>query len=220
MLSRIPLLASAILLSAAFCTGCEEDKPLRGSADTNKSTTEKKEGSMPDLPTEPTEYTQLLKLANIDRATLPNVEVDVKGKGKFVMELVPSLAPNTCKRISELIKQNYYSNQRFHRIEDWVVQWGDPQSKEDNWQSLPVGSKGTGDIIPFDDNWIRQDRGCLAMARTAAEKNGDSQMYILKRHTPQLTHEYVAFGWVISGMEVVDKLTKGDQIVSMKFTRE
>lgn len=208
-----------LLITSMLCLGCEEDKPIRGSEDAKPASDIKTEMPQPE-PGTPTQYTDLLKEKGIDRSKLPNVEIEVKGKGKIVVELVPQLAPNTCARILELVKQKFYDGQRFHRIEDWVVQWGDPQSKERNWEDLQVGTQGSGKIIDFDDNWIRQDRGVLAMARTQAQKNGDSQMYVLKRDTPQLTREYVAFGWVIEGMDLIDKLTRGDVITSMKVTRE
>gem|GEM_PF-837842 len=198
----IPMLA----LSVAAGLACEEPKPLPGTEE-------------PTQVKGPREYLALLNESGIDRAKLPHVEMVVKGKGKVVFELVPQLAPKTCARIMQLIDQRYYDGQRFHRVENWVVQWGDPQSKEPNWKELHLGTKGTGTIIDFDDNWIRQDRGVLAMARTSEEKNGDSQMYVLKRSTPQLTHDYVAFGWTIEGMDVMDKIAVGDVIESMKITQ-
>jgi len=140
------------------------------------------------------------------------VEMDVKGKGKIVMELSAEKAPETTSRIATLVKEGFYDGQRVHRVEGWVIQWGDPQSKDKNWKKLPVGTKGSGVQLPFEANDIPMDRGVVAMASTGAGVGGDSQIFILKQGMSELQGGYATFGKVTKGMEVADKIEAGDEI--------
>ncbi|MBA3724953.1 MAG: peptidylprolyl isomerase [Armatimonadetes bacterium] len=140
------------------------------------------------------------------------VEMDVKGKGKIVMELSAEKAPETTSRIGTLVKEGFYNGQRVHRVEGWVIQWGDPQSKEKDWAKLPVGTQGSGVQLPFEANDMPMDRGTVAMASTGAGVGGDSQIFILKQGMSQLQGGYAVFGTVTEGMEVADKIVRGDEI--------
>lgn len=172
----------------------------------------------------PMTYEQLLASKHIDRAKLPKVEVKIAGKGSFIIELVPDLAPKTCEQILKLTKEGFYTGQRVHRVEDWVVQWGDPQSKKGNFEELPVGTEGSGHPLPYEDNAIPLTKGVFAMASTGAKVGGDSQVFILTKEDPQITQflqgKYAAFGFVIHGMEVVEKLKRWDKIESMDLVQK
>ncbi len=137
-------------------------------------------------------------------------------RGKIVMELYPAKAPKTVVQILRLIDTGFYNGQRIHRVEDWVIQWGDPQSKKPNWKQLPVGSRGSGKNLPFESNDIKMGPGVVAMASTGAMVGGDSQIFILTsasgRSAPSLQGNYAAFGKVVSGMNVIPKIQSGDAI--------
>jgi cyclophilin family peptidyl-prolyl cis-trans isomerase len=141
-------------------------------------------------------------------------------KGKIVVELYPAKAPKTCEQILRLIDTGFYEGQRVHRVEPWVVQWGDPQSKADDWESRQVGSQGSGKQLPYEATDIKMQAGTLAMASTGEKVGGDSQVFILTSactadQASFLQAKYCAFGKVLSGMDVVDKVSRGDK-VSMK----
>lgn len=137
--------------------------------------------------------------------------------GNIILELYPDKAPKTVERIKTLIEEGFYNGQRFHRVEDWVIQWGDPQSKQDNWRELMVGTQGSGKQIDFEENDIPMQTGTLAMASTGEKVGGDSQMFILTsacmpEQANFLQGKYAAFGKVVEGMDIVDKVRQGQRI--------
>ena len=148
-----------------------------------------------------------------------HVVMRVEGKGEVKMDLDANKAPATTARIAELISQKFYDGQRVHRVEDWVIQWGDPQSKQQNWKDLQVGTQGSGKDLPFESNDIPMTRGVVAMASTGEQVGGDSQIFILTKDMPGLQGGYAAFGRVTEGMDVVDKIKVGDKI-TMEVAKE
>jgi cyclophilin family peptidyl-prolyl cis-trans isomerase len=137
--------------------------------------------------------------------------------GTITLELYPEKAPKTVARIKQLIEEGFYNEQRFHRVEEWVIQWGDPQSKQDNWRELRVGTQGSGQQLDFEENDIPMQAGTLAMASTGEKVGGDSQMFILTtacmpEQANFLQGKYAAFGKVVEGMDVVDKIRQGQRI--------
>jgi cyclophilin family peptidyl-prolyl cis-trans isomerase len=134
-------------------------------------------------------------------------------KGTIQIETYPSDAPKTVEHIVGLIKRNFYSGQRVHRVEPgFVVQFGDPQSrdmtKRDRW-----GTGGSGRVIGVAETKRLHKFGAVAMAHAGDPAQADSQMYILLRQTaPPLDGKYAVFGQVIGGMDIVQKLAVGDVI--------
>ena len=134
-------------------------------------------------------------------------------KGIIQIETYPSDAPKTVEHIVGLIKRNFYSGQRVHRVEPgFVVQFGDPQSrdmtKRDRW-----GTGGSGRAIGVAETKRLHKFGAVAMAHAGDPAKADSQMYILRRQTaPPLDGKYAVLGQVIGGMDVVQKLAVGDVI--------
>lgn len=98
-----------------------------------------------------------------------------------------------------LAANGFYDGLKFHRVEDWVVQGGDP---------LGNGSGGPGYSFPDEPVTKEYKRGIVAMANAGLDTNG-SQFFILKKDYP-LEPKYTIFGTVISGIEVVDKISAGD----------
>lgn len=144
------------------------------------------------------------------------VTMKIKNRGIVVLELYPSKAPKTTAHILSLIDKKFYDGQRFHRVEDWVVQWGDPGSRNPSKAKHPIGTGGSGKNVPFEDTGVRFSRGTLGLASTGLKVGGDSQMFILRKDAFRLDGNYCAFGRVVKGMDVVDKIKKNDIIVSMR----
>ncbi|MHB1421490.1 MAG: peptidylprolyl isomerase [Bacillota bacterium] len=128
-------------------------------------------------------------------------------KGDIVLELYPDLMPVTVGNFEKLVKSNFYNGLTFHRVEDWVIQGGDPQGN---------GMGGPGWTIPLETNpKLKNVRGALAMARSQDPNSAGSQFYILKKDASWLDGQYAVFGKVIKGMEVVDQIQKGDKMESV-----
>ena len=143
-------------------------------------------------------------------------EMEVGNRGTVVVELYEDKAPKTVKQIGNFIEDGFYDAQHIHRVENWVVQWGDPLSKDLESNGRMVGSGGSGKSLPFESNDVPMKRGVLAMASTGAGVGGDSQMFVLKNDGDWLQGSYCAFGAVVEGMEVIDSIQKNDAIISIK----
>ncbi|HEY9854553.1 MAG TPA: peptidylprolyl isomerase [Stenomitos sp.] len=124
-------------------------------------------------------------------------------KGKFVVVLFPKEAPKTVENFEKLVKKGFYNGLTFHRvIPGFVAQGGDPKG---------TGEGGPGYTIPDELNsTLKHIKGSLAMAKTSAPNSAGSQFYIAYDKLPHLDGKYTVFGQVISGMDVVEKLTPSD----------
>lgn len=150
-----------------------------------------------------------------------NVEQIIKGKqkvnvliktakGDMVAELRPDLMPITVKNFLKLVDMKFYDNLKFHRVEDWVIQGGDPVGN---------GTGGPGWEIKLETNpSLKNIKYCIAMARSSNPDSAGSQFYILKKDTPSLDGQYAVFGNIIKGQDIVDKIKIGDKIISISIT--
>lgn len=142
-------------------------------------------------------------------------------KGTFEVELYPSEAPKSAEHVLALVKRNFYNGLRIHRrISGFVVQFGDPQSRDMTKKHL-WGNGGSGRAIGVSEvNAKRPHRlGAVALAHDGDPKNGDSQLYIALSglEDPRIANiqnmrAYTVVGQVISGMDVVGKLQVPDII--------
>ena len=124
-------------------------------------------------------------------------------KGKVVIETLPKIAPNHVKRIKELVKQRFYDGIIFHRvIEGFMAQTGDPTGTGMGGSDLPD--------LKAEFNNLPHERGTLSMARSQNPDSANSQFFICFQPAPFLDRQYTVFGKVISGMEFVDKIKRGD----------
>src|SRR5260221_605215 len=133
-------------------------------------------------------------------------------KGTIELETYPEEAPKTVARIVELVKKNFYNGQRFHRAEpNFVVQIGDPLSR-DMTRSEWWGRQGSGKPIGVAEITKKRKNGigAVGMGHAGAAKDADSQFYITRRIAPELDGKYTVFGKVLKGMDVVNKIQKGD----------
>jgi peptidyl-prolyl cis-trans isomerase B (cyclophilin B) len=136
-----------------------------------------------------------------------NVTIDT-AKGQIVLEVYPDLMPITVANFDKLVQSGFYNGLKFHRVEDWVIQGGDPKGN---------GTGGPGWSIKLETNpQLRNVRGAVAMARAMDPDSAGSQFYILKKDASWLDGQYAVFGKVIQGMDVVDQIEAGDQMQAVK----
>jgi peptidyl-prolyl cis-trans isomerase B (cyclophilin B) len=130
-------------------------------------------------------------------------------KGPIVIDLFEDDAPEHAKSFRSLVKKGFYDGTYFHRlIEGFVVQGGDPNTKDDN--EMNDGMGGPGYTVPNESTSARKHlRGSVAAARTADPDSAGSQFYIALKALPQLDQmKYTVFGEVVYGMDTVDKIVK------------
>jgi cyclophilin family peptidyl-prolyl cis-trans isomerase len=150
---------------------------------------------------------------------LPVVVVET-ARGTFAFEMYPDEAPKTVKHVMDLVKQGFYDGQRIHRaIPDFLIQWGDPRSrdlaKEPIWGKGAEASSGTPIGAAEMSKKRLHIKGAVAMAHPGNPIQADSQIYVLLAPHPELNGRYGVFGRVIAGIDVPERLQKGDVIGRM-----
>lgn len=141
----------------------------------------------------------------------PIVTFEMENGDIIKAELYPEIAPNTVKNFISLINQKFYDGLIFHRvIKGFMIQGGDPEG-------TGMGGPGYGIKGEFSSNGFKNDlaheAGVLSMARSMMPNSAGSQFFIMHKDSPHLDGDYAAFGKVIEGMDVVDKIaeTKTDR---------
>ena len=135
--------------------------------------------------------------------------------GDVKIELFPDVAPGHVKRIKELANSGKYNGVVFHRVIDGFmaqtgdVQFGNSESKEFNLSRAGMGGSDLPDLKAEFNN-LPHERGTLSMARSQNPDSANSQFFICFQPAPFLDRQYTVFGKVISGMEFVDKIKRGD----------
>ena len=141
--------------------------------------------------------------ANLDKA---NAIVIDTTKGRVVVKLRTDLAPNHAERIKQLARDGYYNNVPFHRvIEGFMAQTGDGANFNGTGGSKYPNPKAEVSNVPF-------TRGVVGMARSASPDSANSQFFIMFNDYPSLNGKYTVIGNVVSGMDVVDKLKRGEPV--------
>jgi cyclophilin family peptidyl-prolyl cis-trans isomerase len=140
-------------------------------------------------------------------------------KGPVKIDLRPDLAPGHVERIKELAREGFYDGIVFHRVIDgFMAQVGCPQGTGMGGSSKPD--------LKAEFNAEPHVRGTCSMARTSAPNSANSQFFICFDDASFLNRQYTVWGQVSEGMDVIDKLAKGepprnpDQIVSMKVAAD
>jgi peptidyl-prolyl cis-trans isomerase B (cyclophilin B) len=125
--------------------------------------------------------------------------------GNIELKFLPDVAPNHVNNFIELAKKGFYDGTLFHRvIPNFMIQGGDPNTK--NADRSRHGTGGPGHTVKAEFNNKPHKRGTLSMARSAHPDSAGSQFFICVADAPFLNQKYTAFGEVISGMEVADKI--------------
>jgi peptidyl-prolyl cis-trans isomerase B (cyclophilin B) len=127
-------------------------------------------------------------------------------EGEMVVEFWSDVAPKTVENFKTLAKKGFYDGTCFHRvIKGFMIQGGDPltkdASKEDKW-----GTGGPGYQIKAEFNDRHHDRGVLSMARSSNPDSAGSQFFICHGSPRNLDHQYTAFGKLIKGDDVLEKI--------------
>jgi cyclophilin family peptidyl-prolyl cis-trans isomerase len=151
-------------------------------------------------------------------AKAPTAVMTLENGGVIALEFFPADAPKHVENFIKLTRAGFYDGQRFHRVEPgFVVQLGDPQSKTLPMNHPEMGTGGPGYTIKAEFNTRKFDRGMLGMARKDDPDSAGSQFYIMLGAANHLNGQYTAFGRVVSGMDVVDKIKVGDRVKTVKI---
>lgn len=135
-----------------------------------------------------------------------SVVVMKTNKGDITIELFNDLSPKTVENFLKLSREGFYNGTRFHRIiKDFMIQGGDPQSKDVSLKSR-WGTGGPGYQFADEFNTVPLVRGNLAMANSGPNTNGSQFFIVTLDATPWLDGKHTNFGKVISGMEIVDAI--------------
>ncbi|MSO73235.1 MAG: peptidylprolyl isomerase [Rhodospirillaceae bacterium] len=140
---------------------------------------------------------QPLEMPNLENTLYLDLE-----HGLVVIKMHPEIAPNHVARIKELVRQGFYDGIVFHRVVDgFMAQTGDPKGD---------GTGGSGKTLAAEFNEGKHVRGAVSMARSPNINSADSQFFIVLSESDFLDGQYTYWGDVVSGMEFVDRIRKGD----------
>ena len=136
----------------------------------------------------------------------PIVTITMEDGSIMKAELYPDIAPNTVNNFISLIQKNFYNGLIFHRvIKGFMLQGGDPEGSG-------MGGPGYSIKGEFSRNGFKNDLkhipGVLSMARSMMPNSAGSQFFIMHQTSPHLDGEYAAFGKVIEGMDVVNRIAE------------
>ncbi len=159
------------------------------------------------------------RVENPVSANLNSIAVIKTNFGDIKIELFKADAPKTVDNFIKLSKSDFYNGVKFHRvIKDFMIQAGDPNSKDNDWSDDGMGGPG----YSFEDeiNQHKLVKGALAMANSGLDTNGSQFFIVTAESTSWLDGKHTVFGKVIEGMDVVLKIedvktdkTKGDHPV-------
>lgn len=171
---------------------------------TKEENKENKNGAKTDYPTKVKEN--------------PIVTITMDNDEKVVIELEPSVAPNTVANFISLVEKGFYDGLIFHRvIPDFMVQGGDPSGTGTGGPEYSI--KGEFSSNDFENN-LKHERGVISMARSNDFDSAGSQFFIMVNESTQLDGEYAAFGKVLEGMETVDAIVGVDRDSADKPTED
>ena len=134
----------------------------------------------------------------------PIVTIKIKGMGDIKAELYPDMAPKTVENFVKLAGSGFYNGLTFHRIiPGFMIQGGDPEGTGMGGPGYQIKGEFSSNGFP---NPLNHTRGVLSMARSMMPDSAGSQFFIMHEDAPHLDGQYAAFGKVIEGIEVVDKV--------------
>jgi cyclophilin family peptidyl-prolyl cis-trans isomerase len=147
----------------------------------------------------------------------PKIEVTLSNHKSFVIVTDKTGSPKTVQGILKLVTSGFYNGLKVHRVEQWLIQWGDPQTRFLSVNDARVGTKGSGHTLAFEGSPVAFCRGIVGIAASSSGVGGDSQIFILTKDALQLNGGYAVLGKIASGMDVVDHIKKGDTIDTVKL---
>ena len=147
------------------------------------------------------------EMSEVTTDTRATIAVSSQGEswGDIVLKFYPDVAPNHAKNFCKLAAENFYDGTTFHRvIPGFMIQGGDPNSKNADRSNHGMG--GPGYHIKAEFNNKPHKRGVLSMARAQDPDSAGSQFFICVADASFLDGQYTAFGEVVSGMEIADRV--------------
>ncbi len=165
-----------------------------------------------------------------DSNDLDNTIIITLKDGPVTIQLLPDVAPQHCARMKELARAGAYDNVAFHRVIDgFMAQTGDVENgnmeKDFNIRRAGTGGSDLPDL-PAEFSKLPHDRGTLGAARSSNPNSANSQFFINFSDNHFLNGQYTVYGRVVSGMEHVDKITRGeppmnpDRMMSVKVASD
>ena len=135
---------------------------------------------------------------------MTNIKITFEDTSMMTLELYEDIVPKTVANFLKLVKEKFYDGLTFHRvISGFMIQGGCPEG---------TGMGGPGYHIEGEfksngfDNPIKHERGVISMARSVNPNSAGSQFFIMHQNAPHLDGQYAAFGKVLEGLEVVDRV--------------
>ena len=189
MKKYLKLMLVTLVMTSLVLVGC-------GTSKSNTNKTEKKDAtsSSESNDTNSSETNKSLPLATIT----------VEGYGVMEAELYPEIAPNTVNNFIDLSNKGFYNNLKFHRIiKDFMIQGGDPKGDGTGGPGYSIEGEFTSNGFA---NSLKHTKGVLSMARSQDPNSAGSQFFIMTKEASHLDGEYAAFGKVISGLDVLEKI--------------
>lgn len=136
--------------------------------------------------------------------TNPIVTIKIKGMGDIKAELYPEVAPITVENFVKLAGSGFYNGLTFHRIiSGFMIQGGDPEGTGMGGPGYSIKGEFAANGVA---NSLNHTRGVLSMARSSLPDSAGSQFFIMHEDAPYLDGQYAAFGKVIEGIDIVDKV--------------
>jgi cyclophilin family peptidyl-prolyl cis-trans isomerase len=147
------------------------------------------------------------------------LNLELSSGGTVVIQMRPDIAPHHVERVQTLVRRGFYNGLPFHRvIPGFMAQGGDPQGTGEGGSDLPdLQAEFTS--LPF-------LRGTVAAARTEKPDSANSQFFIMFADATHLNNQYTVVGQVTAGMDVIDKMKRGepvqnpDRIVRMRVAAD
>lgn len=143
------------------------------------------------------------------RSLVPSSAILQTGRGDIVIEFLPNV-PNTVLNFTKLAGTGFYDGTKFHRvIEDFMIQGGDPFSRDDSLKSR-WGQGGPGYTFDDEPSNVALERGIVAMANSGPNTNGSQFFIITAEETPWLNGKHTPFARVVEGMGVADAISRAE----------
>lgn len=138
----------------------------------------------------------------------PVVTITMENNDVIKAELYPEIAPNSVNNFVSLVKKGFYDGLIFHRvIEGFMIQGGCPQGTGTGGPGYSIKGEFAQNGFP---NALKHEAGVLSMARAMHPNSAGSQFFIMHEAAPHLDGSYAAFGKVVEGMDVVNKIAEAD----------
>jgi len=132
------------------------------------------------------------------------IVLTIKNYGDIKIELDYKNAPNTCANFAELVNKGFYNGLTFHRIiKGFMIQGGDPEGRGSGGPGYGIKGEFRANGVK---NTLSHKRGVISMARASDPDSAGSQFFICDKDDPFLDGNYAAFGHVVEGLDVVDKI--------------